>query len=61
MKILTICPCCSNTMLYHISNYRGYWFCRSCWQKMPDLGEVISSRAIDQEPKYLFRQAKYNT
>ena len=36
-------------MLYHIGNHRDYWFCRSCWQKMPDFGEVKNSRSIRQE------------
>ncbi len=49
MKILTICPCCSNTMLHHIGNDRDYWFCRSCWQKMPDLSQGKNSRSIRQE------------
>ena len=24
-------------MLHHIENKREYWFCRYCWQEMPDL------------------------
>ncbi len=24
-------------MLHHIGNHREYWFCRNCWQEMPDL------------------------
>lgn len=37
MSILTVCPCCSSSMLRHIGNHREYWFCRHCWQEMPDL------------------------
>lgn len=37
MSLFTICPCCSHTLLHHISNHREYWFCRNCWQEMPDL------------------------
>ena len=40
MNILTICPCCSNPMLHHINNRRDYWFCRNCWQEMPNLNGV---------------------
>ena len=36
-------------MLHHIGNDRDYWFCRSCWQKMPDLSQVKNSRSIRQE------------
>ncbi|HHP7231993.1 MAG TPA: hypothetical protein ACFCUY_14185 [Xenococcaceae cyanobacterium] len=36
MNIFTICPCCSSPMLHYLRNQREYWFCRSCWQEMPD-------------------------
>ncbi|WP_156114104.1 hypothetical protein [Myxosarcina sp. GI1] len=32
-----ICPCCSNSMLRCLERDRSYWFCRHCWQEMPDL------------------------
>ncbi|BAT53452.1 hypothetical protein NOS3756_24120 [Nostoc sp. NIES-3756] len=31
------CPCCSNQMLVHTRTQKTYWFCRSCWQEMPNL------------------------
>ncbi|HEY9625455.1 MAG TPA: hypothetical protein V6C78_34365 [Crinalium sp.] len=31
------CPCCKNQMLRHIQHHHIYWFCRHCWQEMPDL------------------------
>ena len=37
MKVLSNCPCCSNPLLHHFGNHREYWFCRHCWQEMPDL------------------------
>lgn len=40
MNIFAICPCCSTTMLHHLGNHREYWFCRHCWQEMPDLEAV---------------------
>ena len=30
------CPCCTNLMLRHIRNHEVYWFCRHCWQVMPN-------------------------
>lgn len=30
------CPCCSHTMLRHIRSNQIYWFCRNCWQEMPN-------------------------
>ena len=44
MSILTICPCCSTLMLHHIGNHREYWFCRNCWQEMPDLEKFAEKR-----------------
>ena len=35
--ISSICPCCSTPLLHHLSNHREYWFCRHCWEEMPDL------------------------
>jgi hypothetical protein len=40
MSVLTVCPCCSRLMLRHIERDRIYWFCRSCWQEMPDFSLV---------------------
>lgn len=31
------CPCCSNSMLLHLSNRRSYWFCSHCRLEMPNL------------------------
>lgn len=31
------CPCCSNQMVRHIQNQKLHWFCRHCWQEMPNL------------------------
>jgi hypothetical protein len=31
------CPCCSNQMQRHIRSRQIYWFCRHCWQEMPNL------------------------
>jgi hypothetical protein len=39
MSILTICPCCNDKMLHHLGHRRSYWFCRHCWQEMPDLNQ----------------------
>ena len=36
-------------MLHHIGHHRDYWFCRSCWQIMPNLGQVKNITSIRQE------------
>lgn len=46
------CPCCSHSMLRHIRHQRIYWFCRTCWQEMPNFQSeatrVVSfSTAVD--------------
>ncbi len=51
MSILNICPCCSASMLHHISNHREYWFCRHCWQEMPDWENI-------KEHSYSYRKSK---
>ncbi len=40
MNVLTICPCCSSPMLHHFGHHREYWFCRTCWQEMPDMEAI---------------------
>ena len=40
MNSFTICPCCSNIMLHYVSKHREYWFCRNCWQEMPNFESV---------------------
>ena len=37
---MSLCPCCSDKLLFHIGFQRTYWFCPSCWQEMPDLNLV---------------------
>jgi len=36
---MTNCPCCSHTLVQHISKSGTYWFCRHCWQEMPIFSE----------------------
>ena len=48
MSIFTICPCCSNTMLHHLRSRREYWFCRSCWQEMPDVSVIKGKNSCSQ-------------
>lgn len=31
------CPYCSDRLTRHIQQQQVYWFCRSCWQRIPDL------------------------
>lgn len=39
------CPCCSHTMLRHIRSNEVYWFCRNCWQEMPNI-ELLRSTSL---------------
>jgi len=36
------CPCCSRQLLRHIRQNQIHWFCRSCWQSMPNLNQGVS-------------------
>ncbi len=31
------CPCCSHTLLRHARSGEVYWFCRYCYEEMPNL------------------------
>ena len=48
MNILTICPCCSSPMLHHFRHGKEYWFCRSCWQEMPNLSVIKEKNSCSQ-------------
>lgn len=37
MSNINICPCCSDSMLRHLSNRHSYWFCSRCRIEMPDI------------------------
>ena len=37
MNVKNPCPCCSNTMLRHLSSSHSYWYCSSCRIEMPDI------------------------
>ncbi|MFB2921503.1 hypothetical protein ACE1CB_23940 [Aerosakkonema sp. BLCC-F2] len=34
---MTNCPCCSYQMVRHVRRHQTDWFCRHCWQEMPNL------------------------
>ncbi|MDJ0679331.1 MAG: hypothetical protein QNJ18_05650 [Xenococcaceae cyanobacterium MO_167.B52] len=36
MNTLAICPCCSTPMIHYFHAHREAWFCRRCWQEMPN-------------------------
>jgi ribosomal protein L37AE/L43A len=45
------CPCCSQTLLRHISAKGIYWFCPNCYQEMPTLvTEVLARRNRELVP-----------
>lgn len=41
---MKVCPCCSGQMQRHIEKHQIYWFCRHCWQEMPEI-ETIDRKA----------------
>ncbi|MDJ0591555.1 MAG: hypothetical protein QNJ72_16405 [Pleurocapsa sp. MO_226.B13] len=48
------CPCCSDSMLRHLSNRHSYWFCPSCRIEMPD---VASKKAEGVKSNVKFNSA----
>lgn len=45
------CPCCSDSMLRHLSKQHSYWYCPSCRIEMP----LIESRQMsDRKSKIKF-------
>jgi ribosomal protein L37AE/L43A len=42
------CPCCSTPMLHHLRHGQEYWFCRQCWQEMPDLSRSLQKNRFPQ-------------
>lgn len=53
MKIISTCPCCSGPMLHHFRSHGEYWFCRKCWQEMPNLSDI-------QEQNNVYRDRVFN-
>lgn len=39
---MNICPCCSGNLLRHARHGNVYWFCRHCWQEMPECSALSS-------------------
>jgi tRNA(Ile2) C34 agmatinyltransferase TiaS len=35
MNVHASCPCCSESMLHHLSGRRNYWYCSHCRLEMP--------------------------
>ncbi|WP_168163516.1 hypothetical protein [Calothrix sp. 336/3] len=49
------CPSCSGIMLRHVRGSDIYWFCRHCWQEMPEFSntkdrfnQLVSTRKVSQ-------------
>ncbi|MFB2939449.1 hypothetical protein ACE1B6_29700 [Aerosakkonemataceae cyanobacterium BLCC-F154] len=45
---MATCPCCSHQMLRHIRGNQSYWFCRHCWQEMPNLDNYQQNLSLSQ-------------
>ncbi|MGA9378387.1 MAG: hypothetical protein WBV73_06415 [Phormidium sp.] len=41
--LFSTCPCCSNTLLRHIRSTGVYWFCRRCYQEIPNCDRVLGN------------------
>lgn len=50
---MNTCPCCSNTLLRHISHKKVIWFCLSCRQEMPQLVTKKKNTIQSAEVKHL--------
>ncbi|HHP7244503.1 MAG TPA: hypothetical protein ACFE0H_07440, partial [Elainellaceae cyanobacterium] len=37
---MATCPCCSDRLLRHIRGHQTIWFCRQCWQPMPEFSTL---------------------
>jgi ribosomal protein L37AE/L43A len=46
---MTDCPCCSYQLLRHIRHHQIIWFCRHCWQEMPDLMTLNAYPLLKQQ------------
>ena len=56
MDTLVVCPCCSSPLLHHVSNHGEYWFCRHCWQEMPDFELKQEKRASKSHKNSLAKE-----
>ena len=41
---MTNCPLCESKLLAHIRDQHLYWFCRHCWQEIPNLADQVQER-----------------
>ncbi|MUG96292.1 hypothetical protein F7734_29720 [Scytonema sp. UIC 10036] len=54
---MTTCPCCSNQLLRHIRKNQVSWFCRSCWQEMPELNSRnLNSLSMGRSTQFTIKQ-----
>lgn len=37
------CPCCSNLLLRKLRSHQVVWFCRHCWQEMPNVSAMTGT------------------
>lgn len=44
MNTSSSCPCCSESMLLHLSSRRSYWFCSHCRLEMPDISSFKQTK-----------------
>jgi hypothetical protein len=55
------CPCCSNTLLRQLRSHQVVWFCRHCWQEMPNVSAMTNVSAVTKTMPRHSRQASQLT
>jgi hypothetical protein len=51
------CPCCSNNLLRQLRSHKVVWFCRHCWQEMPNVSAMTHIGAVTRTMPRHSRQA----
>jgi hypothetical protein len=57
------CPCCSNILLRQLRSHQVVWFCRHCWQEMPNVSAMTGalprhSRQVSQPTRQASQQTR---
>ncbi|MBW4536565.1 MAG: hypothetical protein KME09_21770 [Pleurocapsa minor HA4230-MV1] len=42
MNVNSSCPCCSSSMLLHLSSRRSFWLCSHCRAEIPNADSQVS-------------------
>ena len=65
---MSLCPCCSYSLVRQIKAGKVYWFCPHCWQAMPNFEErskivhyCQNLEEINLETKTLLKKKVFST